>query len=281
MPSAASPPTQRLQFRLAGGAQPLMLIPVRVNEQGPFEFILDTGAGTSLISPELAVSLHIASTDSRPGQTAGGTVQVALAQLDSLAVGEARQENVQVAIMDLGMIGRAVGAKLDGDLGYNFLKRFRLTIDYRALELTLEDPKRVEYLTRPARAEVPMRLAHPAKPLILIDVLIGERGPYQFAIDTGTSTSALSAELAREIGLQGSPIGPVTTGSGQIQMLAARLPSLRVGGAQIEEVDCVIGDFLSMLSQACGCKLDGIVGYNFLRHYRVVIDYPNERFRLE
>ena len=28
-------------------------------------------------------------------------------------------------------------------------------------------------------------------------------------------------------------------------------------------------------------RLDGIVGYNFLRKYKVVIDYPNELFRLE
>ena len=31
-----------------------------------------------------------------------------------------------------------------------------------------------------------------------------------------------------------------------------------------------------MLSQVVGTKLDGIVGYNFLRNYKVVIDYPNE-----
>jgi len=35
-----------------------------------------------------------------------------------------------------------------------------------------------------------------------------------------------------------------------------------------------------MLSQAVGAKLDGIVGYNFLRDYKVVIDYPNELLSL-
>ena len=33
--------------------------------------------------------------------------------------------------------------------------------------------------------------------------------------------------------------------------------------------------------QVAGSKLDGIVGYNFLRHDKVVIDYPNETFRLQ
>jgi hypothetical protein len=42
----------------------------------------------------------------------------------------------------------------------------------------------------------------------------------------------------------------------------------------------IVADFFSMLSQAVGAKLDGIVGYNFLRDYKVVIDYPNELLRL-
>jgi hypothetical protein len=43
----------------------------------------------------------------------------------------------------------------------------------------------------------------------------------------------------------------------------------------------VVADFFGTLSQAVGAKLDGIVGYNFLRNFRVVMDYPSEKFRLE
>ena len=49
----------------------------------------------------------------------------------------------------------------------------------------------------------------------------------------------------------------------------------------MRNVDVIIGDFLPMLSDVAGAKLDGIVGCNFLRNYKVVIDYPNELFRLE
>ena len=47
----------KVKFRLAGGVQPLILLPVEVNGEGPFEFILDTGAGTSLLSAELGKKL--------------------------------------------------------------------------------------------------------------------------------------------------------------------------------------------------------------------------------
>ena len=43
----------------------------------------------------------------------------------------------------------------------------------------------------------------------------------------------------------------------------------------------MVGNFLDMLSGVIGSKLDGIIGYNFLRHFRVVIDYPNDLFGLE
>ncbi len=125
-----------------------------------------------------------------------------------------------------------------------------------------------------------MRLAHPAKPLILVEVHLNERGPFQFAIDTGTSTTSLSPRLARDLDLHAQPIGTVTTGGAPIAMTAARLGALRVGQASVRDLDVLIGEFLEMLSQAIGKQLDGIVGYNFLRHFRVAIDYPNESFSL-
>lgn len=202
----------KVAFRLAGGAQPLILLPVQVNGRGPFEFILDTGAGTSLLSPELAQELKIELTGSQEGHTAGGKVTVSLAQVDTFALGGAILNKVDVAIADLSHIGLTVGAKIDGDLGYNFFKHFRMMIDYGKGELRLEDPKRFDHTGAAALTEVPIRLAAPAKPLVLVDTYIEGRGPFQFAIDTGTSTTAISPELAREVRVKATPIGAATTG---------------------------------------------------------------------
>jgi hypothetical protein len=42
----------------------------------------------------------------------------------------------------------------------------------------------------------------------------------------------------------------------------------------------VVADFLAMLSEVVGTRLDGIVGYNFLRNYKVAFDYPNATLSL-
>ena len=36
----------------------------------------------------------------------------------------------------------------------------------------------------------------------------------------------------------------------------------------------MVSDFLGPIGQAVGTQVDGIVGYNFLRGFRVTIDYP-------
>jgi predicted aspartyl protease len=276
-----SPGSAKVKFRLAGGAQPLILLPTRVNGAGPFDFILDTGAGTSLLSAELAQQLNIKILGTKEGQSAGGKISVSLAKVDSLAVGQAKIEDVDVGIVDLDHISKTIGAKIDGDIGYNFLKHFRVTIDYQTGEIRFGGPKRIENFGRSSKTEIAMRLASPAKPLVLVDVYANRRGPFQFAIDTGTSTTAIAPEVAQQLGIDGSPIGPLTTGASQVHVTAGNLKSFQVGGARVDDLIVVVADFFATLSQAVGAKLDGIVGYNFLRNFRVVMDYPSEKFRLE
>jgi predicted aspartyl protease len=271
----------KVKFRLAGGAQPLILLPTRVNGAGPFEFILDTGAGTSLLSSQLAQQLKLDVLGTKEGQSAGGKISVSLAKVDSLALGEAKIEDVDVGIVDLGHISKTIGTKIDGDVGYNFLKHFRITIDYRLSEIRFDDPKRTESFGKSAKTEVPLRLASPAKPLVLVDVYANGRGPFQFAVDTGTSTTAIAPQVAQRLGIEGSPIGPLTTGGSPLNVTAGNLKSFQVGGARIDDLVVVVADFFAVLSQAVGANLDGIVGYNFLRNFRVVMDYPSEKFRLE
>jgi predicted aspartyl protease len=275
-----SPSSSKVKFRLAGGAQPLLLLPVHLNDRGPFDFILDTGAGTSLLSTDLARQLGVKILGSKEGQSAGGKVSVSLAKVDLLGVGEIKLHHVDIGIVDLGHIAKTIGAKIDGDLGYNFLKHFRVTINYRNSEILLEDPKRVESFGRAAKTEVPIRLANPAKPLVLVDVHANGRGPFQFAIDTGTSATAVTPDLARQLGIEASPAGAGTTGGPPVDFSAGWLQSFQLGGAKIDDMAVVVADFFTMLNAAIGAKLDGLVGYNFLRSYKVVIDYPGETLTL-
>lgn len=63
-------------------------------------------------------------------------------------------------------------------------------------------------------------------------------------------------------------------------LTAGTIQALQVGGARSNDIAVVIGPFLAMLSQVAGTQLDGIIGYNLLRNYKVMIDYPNQMLSL-
>src|SRR5438105_5679802 len=106
-----SPKSAKVKFRLVGGVQPLILLPVRVNGEGPFEFILDTGAGTSLLSSDLAKKLNLKIISTKEGQGAGGKISVSLAKVDSLALGQAKLDDLDVGIVGVSHIGTAMGTR--------------------------------------------------------------------------------------------------------------------------------------------------------------------------
>jgi len=100
----------RVPFRLAGGAQPLILVPARANGVGPFPFILDTGAGVCLLSPELARWADVAVAARETALGAAGPLGVGLGTAGRLSVGEVEVPDVPVAITEeLDRIGEAVG----------------------------------------------------------------------------------------------------------------------------------------------------------------------------
>jgi predicted aspartyl protease len=266
-------------FRMAGGDNPLIITPVRVNGRGPYDFIVDTGAGTSLLDPDLARCLGIQPKETRHGAGIAGPVTVSLAQVDSLEMGLARREQMTVALTEeLKRIGAAIGARVDGNVGYDFLSRYRLTLDYRANRLTLESadetPEETPDRGISASASIDFTLAHPAKPLILLPVKVNGRGPYPFVLDTGASATVLEPALAAELGITLKPSEAVTGAGGTMETMAGEASSVEVAGARQETVGVISADFLAMLSRITGAAMRGVLGYNFLRPYVVTIDYP-------
>jgi predicted aspartyl protease len=132
-----------ISFTLAS-AEPLIVVQAVVNGQGPFPFAVDTGAGRTVLTPELAERLNIEATKEVKGAGLGGQMQLIGAKLDSLSLTGAvvRDHDVVLgAFMDT--ISAAVGTKLEGIVGHNFLSQFQLTIDYAQNRLTLIVPRRL------------------------------------------------------------------------------------------------------------------------------------------
>jgi len=90
------------------------------------------------VSSERAEQLAIETVDDRPATGGGGQIKILAGQVNSLAIGGAIVRDHAVGVGEfLTMLSTAVGTKLDGIVGYNFLNQFRVTFDYprRILEL--------------------------------------------------------------------------------------------------------------------------------------------------
>jgi predicted aspartyl protease len=266
-----------VSFRLTPGSNPLILMPVVVEGKGPYEFILDTGASISLLSHELGRSLGVAVTGTEEGRGAGGAVTLELGKLASLSIGETVIQDVEVGLTDeLARIAAVVGAKIDGDIGYNVLKNYRVTVDYsrNLLHLSAADESHKD-------GAVPFEIA-PTKPLIVLPVEVNGSGPYWFCLDTGTSMTAISPALGAQLGVSMRPgARQGMAAGGRISVSFGKLASLAIGHHHLDDLDVTSADFFSSIAEASGREVDGIVGYNFLRRFRVTIDYPRNRLELE
>jgi predicted aspartyl protease len=272
-----------IPFRLAGGAQPLAVVPVTLNGAGPFEFVLDTGAATPVLRPELALRLGVHIDETKEAAGAGGRISIGVARAGRLAVGEASRADVPVIVSsEIERIAAAVGSTLDGVIGYEFLRHFRVTVDYDRLVLVLEDPASGQpQRSRPSLAELPLRLAHPAKPLIVVPVTVDGAGPHTFVLDTGASTTVIAADLAAQLGVRTQAIGAMTGGGGAITASMGVVRSLAIGAAEVVNLPVAVAGFLVALGQVVGMPLFGIVGYNYLRKFLVTMDYPGGILRLQ
>lgn len=154
-----------------------------------------------------------------------------------------------------------------------------MTLDYATNALTLRRPVGGTERALDER-EIAFRWANAEDPLVVVPVFVNEKGPYDFALDTGASSTLISLELAAEFGLATEKISQLTAGGGNGTVSRVQLSSLAVGAARQENL-AAASDFLTQLNAELGSKLQGIVGYDFLRHYRVTLDYPRGALTLE
>lgn len=113
--------------------QSMIVVDVTLNRRITRPFAVDTGATYTVISQELANTLHLRPTSAAPRitlQTANGQIQVPLISLDLLTVNGLESENITAAIHQFDS-----SAMISGLLGLNFLNRFQMTVDASKKEL--------------------------------------------------------------------------------------------------------------------------------------------------
>ena len=133
------------------------------------------------------------------------------------------------------------------------------------------------------------------KPVVLPGHLIGnvlviedkwdKFGPYHFIVDTGSSVTLVSPDIAARYSSGQSPpldepkVRVRSSEGGTASLAAVTLGRFQLGGARFDYVPALVYDCTDLSSQF-GVRIDGILGFPLFRKALLTLDYPNERIIL-
>lgn len=214
----------------ANGAVPLrfsgshvLVDDVYVNGEGPFCFLLDTGAEATSVSPRLASRLGLQAQYAVEVFTLSGRHKAGAAKAN-VTLGNASALEVEVLVQDLGA-ARNLDRRMEGVLGQSFLSRFRHLIDYANTRLTFEC--------------APDSMSGVRIPVERVDggwaVRTGDR---RLVLDSGTGTLTLFDGAAEGFRLRGTV--EVATMTGRHKAKLGTVPTLRVGHVELRDVPVVL-----------------------------------------
>jgi hypothetical protein len=116
----------------------LIVIPVKINHAGPFDFLVDTGSQVTVVDPSLASELNLNSQGRVGIVSAADYAQASATLLDSLEADSKVVEKSPAMVEDLRQI-QAADRQIRGVLGESFLSHFDLLIDYEHKSLCLDE----------------------------------------------------------------------------------------------------------------------------------------------
>jgi hypothetical protein len=121
----------------------IIIVPVMLNDSGPYDFVLDTAAQITTIDPALASELRLKLQGSAGVTGAGFSTRASFALPESLLAGEHVLKNPLLLVHPLGQI-QVSDPRVRGIVGENFLERFDLLIDYAHGIVCLDDTKQLQ-----------------------------------------------------------------------------------------------------------------------------------------
>ncbi len=258
----------------------LILVSVTVNESPPLDFVLDSGATQSAINDPFlaeAVGLEVSNVGLARGMGSGAT-WVVIAGDVSIGAGGREILRAPLVVHDIGVrLAEMAGREIDGFLGAELFERYVVEIDPVERRLLLHDPAtfvdggggellKLEVVDRRPVVEGSVVVEEGDKPI-----------PVRLVADTGSSRSlTLITKSRRRLKPRdeqtvGASVGVV----GETLIVTSPIHSLSLGAFTIEEVGSAWAEPYRVPAVRNIPGLNGILGNQLLRRFRVVFDYTN------
>ncbi len=245
-------------------------------------FVLDTGSGYVVLDFELAHRLGLAGEDTLATGVAG--VGLSARAIPKLQLGAyVAQELSPVLLFDAEIVRRAIDRTILGLLGRQVFGTHALVIDYGRDSLGIAASRAPS-----VPGEQRVRCEQIGDGKLLLEASVGNGPSSDFILDTGATKCVLFERRLDRVA-PGNERWPTLRGlyaptvGGEEAMRLMRVPSLRLGrsGPVVRNLDLgvVAGPLGEQLSQVTGRDVAGIIGYSFLKRFRLTIDYGTSELR--
>jgi predicted aspartyl protease len=215
--------------------------PVRINGQGPFRLVLDTGASHSALTPRLAATLGIALDSGETVMLRGatGSVPVPMVPVETMEVGDLLIEPGRLPVVPDALGGA------EGVLGSDGLENRRIHIDFRHDSITIVRSKN----QRASPGFLTIAVKHINGRLLVVGAMVGGV-PVKAVIDTG-GQATLGNEALRlaleERRRRGAPVARATEITGATLDIQpgshVQTPALALGAVLVQNPSLTFADF--------------------------------------
>lgn len=215
-----------------------MTVSVLLEGNGPYPFVVDTGAERTSISNELALTLALRSAGNARLHSVTGVMPVALYHIGTLDMDRHRAIDLRAPAM--------AGANLGGPglIGVDTLKEQRVTMDFRKRTMTIA-PSRTRDPT--ARGDdIIVRARSRAGRLVIMDArLDGEK--VAVILDTGSQTSLGNEALRRKLFAQrrqrqATPIELRDVAGGRMTAIYTTTHALKISDFEVNALPLALAD---------------------------------------
>ena len=251
----------------------LIFVRASIGAGPPGVFLLDTGAGVTILDARFASAAGVRLGDPIALVGGGGATGAHRAENVRLTLAGGVIEAVTDAtVTDLTHIDQGMRTHLDGILGDDVLRRFVVTLDYRSGTVRLDPPQSAA----PPADAAPM--GGLMVPFVSAHVQQGGRGAdAEFQIDTGSNTAI---EFWAPFARRAFPDAPVTPGAGMgvggfTRTERGRLDTLVVAGHTINGPAANFAD--KTLPDDAGPAYGGVIGGPAWRGLVLTLDFPHRR----
>ncbi|MBC6988786.1 aspartyl protease family protein [Hymenobacter sp. BT491] len=267
----------------------LIIVSTKLNGKGPFNFILDTGTATSIITDAGLRDLVGISTNHQYAVAGVGTkAPVTALRTNPVHVemrGVEAPSLVFIILADNTLdLGGSLGIPIHGVMGYDFFSSFVVAVEPIPGRLVLTDPAAYQGPEGKKWSSLPLELED-EKPYISAKIAITSllEQPVRLMVDTGAG-HALSLEANAGSSAIMLPAQRLRTDLGRgfgglITGHVGRVNTISLGEYRVSSLLASFPDS-SNLRQRINIARDGNVGFDLLRRFDPVIDYPHNRLYL-